>query len=429
MARLRAMGAHIIVVAMFAAVIVGVRLADGARWLLRRRPPAADPGGVRLMLTGTFYNGGWFRSHILPLSSSSTIAEIIVVCDRPLFDVPKVTYVPPPWWARPFGRSMGRLLTMWWASWRAAPHATMGYHIMPNALISLIVGRCFGCTTIYQMTGGPVQIEGGGHGSENILLRQLDGPSQIRERLLFEIVRMFDWVVVRGQRGRQFLEERGIARRCAIIPGSVDCQHYAPGQDDKEYDIVSVGRLVPVKRYDAMLRIVALMVRQRPGFKAVIVGDGPQLEPLERLIAEMRIHEHVELAGRRDEVIDYLRRARLFMMTSESEGLSIAMIEAMAAGLPAVVPDVGDLGEMVEDQHTGLFINPLEVEETAAAITSLLDDSTRLEQMAVAARASAIESVDIAAVASRWDELFGSMKCVAAQAQPMEDGDGRRVIA
>ncbi|MFO0837895.1 MAG: glycosyltransferase [Phycisphaerae bacterium] len=384
------------------AIARGVR----ARWpFVVRKSEAGKPKCV--LLVGTFYNVGWYRSHVLPLVRCSAVGRVIVACDEPLFAVEKVKYASPcSATLKRWGRGVARVWTLLGAIRRESPDVLMGYHIMPNGLLCLALAALFGKRAIYQMTGGPVQIEGGGAGSENVLLRKLRKPSRMREALMFHLVRRFDTVIVRGRQALRFVRERVGAKSVRIVPGSVDCDRFSPDDSPKRFDFVCCGRLVPVKRYDRVLQIAAAMAKRRPGLRVAILGDGPLESELREQTKSLGLGEIVAFLGRRDDVVPTLRESRLFLIASENEGLSIAMMEAMATGLPVLAPRVGDLGEVLLDGTTGLFIDADDAERVAEAADSLLGDTARLTQLSRQAREHVVSYASIERVARSWDEEF-----------------------
>jgi len=359
-----------------------------------------------LILLGTFYNLGWFRSHILPLTKSTALEEIIVICEKPLIDAPKVVYCCPPRWVRLFGRTPARFLWSLWEARKRKPGTWMGYHIMPNALFALVGARIFGARSIYQMTGGPIQLIGGGNGSENVLLRKLLKPSHRLEALLFHVVRLFDCIVVRGQSAQAFVQQMHLCDKCEIITGSVDVERFAPADIPAEFDMVCVARLVSYKGVDSFLKTLAHVAKAIPSVRAAIVGGGPLRDELGELANSLGVDRCAEFLGQVDGVETILQRSKLFVLVSPSEGLSIAMLEAMAAGLPAVVNDVGDLSDIVESGVNGVLLDPADHEAAAKHIVDLLNDDARRTRMAEAARTTILDRCSVDAVADRWNRVL-----------------------
>ena len=137
---------------------------------------------------------------------------------------------------------------------------------------------------------------------------------------------------------------------------------------------MAVGRLMPVKRFDALIDAVAEARRTVPGTELVIVGDGAEREHLEDLIQERDATEWVRLAGRLsdDALVDLYRRAWVLASASVAEGWGMTITEAAACGTPAVVTDIGGHRDAVVDGVTGLLVAP---EQLGAALARVLSQT------------------------------------------------------
>ncbi len=419
----RRLVARLAVLVLLSIVVVVTHAARWCRRLLGR--PYVTGDSRRLLMLGTFYNVGWFRAHVGPLAACRRLDEVIVLSDEPammpaISGTARVTCAHPPrWLKRVAGRSVARAVWLMVVARRHRPATLMGYHIMPNALLGLVAARLFGRRAVYQMTGGPVQIVGGGHGSENRLLRHLGGPSRLLEALMFHVVRQYDAVIVRGEQAAAFVRDNRLAAAVGILTAGVDTERFHPADTARDYDLVTVGRLVECKRPERFVEIVAALVRRRPGIRAAIVGDGPLAADLRDRARRLGLDGELAFLGRRDDVPAILRRSRLFVLTSRNEGVSIALLEAFAAGLPAAVPNVGDLGDFVRPNETGVFIDPADADVTATCLAELLDDPERLARLSRAARRTAEQRCSVASLATRWEQLLDAL-----QAEPGSSATG-----
>jgi glycosyltransferase involved in cell wall biosynthesis len=140
----------------------------------------------------------------------------------------------------------------------------------------------------------------------------------------------------------------------------------APG-----FTLISVGRLVRAKNYQTLIRAVAAARATVPDLTLWIVGDGDQGGALRQLCEELDVVSAVRFCGERRDVGSWLRAADVFVLSSTSEGLPIAMLEAMAAGLPAIVTDVGALPELVALSGAGKVVPAGNVECLGRAIVEL----------------------------------------------------------
>ncbi|MEO1172570.1 MAG: glycosyltransferase family 4 protein [Myxococcota bacterium] len=159
----------------------------------------------------------------------------------------------------------------------------------------------------------------------------------------------------------------------ATIYNGIAIAEPAPKDDSPPVQLISVGRLVSLKRYDRLIRVFAEVARSRSATLR-IVGDGPERESLEKL-AE-RAAAPIEFIGHVTDVSRYLAQAHAFALTSDTEALSRSVLEAMGAGLPCVVTDVGGNRELVQDGETG-FVVPAEDESLLVSrLDELLGDAT-----------------------------------------------------
>jgi glycosyltransferase involved in cell wall biosynthesis len=150
--------------------------------------------------------------------------------------------------------------------------------------------------------------------------------------------------------------------------------------------IVVVTRFAPPKRNDLLVEAFALIRRTRPQAELHIVGDGPDRATLERQIGELGVDGAVRLLGSRDDVPELLSRAACFVLASDYEGSPLAVIEAMAAGVPVVATGVGGVPELVADGETGFVVPPGAASALAAAVEAVLSDPARARRLGAAGR-------------------------------------------
>ncbi|WP_290902371.1 glycosyltransferase [Aquabacterium sp.] len=146
------------------------------------------------------------------------------------------------------------------------------------------------------------------------------------------------------------------------------------GLDDADTVIGCVGRLVPLKNHHRMVDVFPTLLQQHPRLRLVIVGDGVQAEALRQQVAAKGLQQHVILAGQRSNVSMLLGAFDVFALPSQTEGLSIALLEACATGLAVVATRVGGNTEIIVDGQTGLLIPPDDNEALASALMRMLAD-------------------------------------------------------
>ncbi|MBL8878183.1 MAG: glycosyltransferase [Phycisphaerales bacterium] len=375
----------------------------------RRMRTEADvsPREFRIVVIGTFYTRNWCISHLTPLSRAGNISSITAVVDGPIQPIERVRYVlPSAAMTRVFGRALTKLISALREASREQPDVVMGYHLLPNAMSALLVAWLVGARAGYQLTAGPIELIGGGSATENFFLKNLGGESRILELLASRIARCFDLLVVRGGRARRFLLDKGVRGIVRVIPGSLDLARFAPDDKPRDIDVISVCRLVAIKQPEHIIEALSRLRAKRPDFRAVILGEGPLRASLENRIRQLGLAHNVELVGHVEAVENYLRRSRVFLLTSRSEGLSIAMAEAMAAGVVPVVADVGELSDLARNGETGWVVPPGDFEEYAAKIADVLSSEQRWHDYSAAALHRAAANNSLASIATRWSRTI-----------------------
>jgi glycosyltransferase involved in cell wall biosynthesis len=154
--------------------------------------------------------------------------------------------------------------------------------------------------------------------------------------------------------------------------GAFPDQSEALDREEPTWDLITVARLAPIKRLDILIRAIAKLRDSGMLLNAVIVGDGTEKRSLEHLVAELGLGERVRFAGFQTDVHNWLSRSRLFVMTSASEGLPLAIIEAMLCGLPVVAPSVGDIPDLLIDEANGFTFAPGDLDSCAHALQKAL---------------------------------------------------------
>jgi len=202
-----------------------------------------------------------------------------------------------------------------------------------------------------------------------------------KKRHLQYLLGWSDAIAVRGTRSINELKAIGIESTKLFI---LDNHLLFPSHrysrplslDQKVYDIIFVGYLRPLKRLDIFLEIISEITSSlRRPINVIILGDGPILPQLKLQIAELKLEQYIKLAGHCENVGEYFQKARLFVLTSESEGLNMAMIESMAHGVPVVVPNINDLCDVVESGVNGFLVDFGQVNEYVKNIMFLLDNN------------------------------------------------------
>jgi len=188
-----------------------------------------------------------------------------------------------------------------------------------------------------------------------------------------------------------------LARRTEVIPHGVDVDQVrvdgsARAETRAELGIASEALVVgtvanfrPVKAYPDLLAAAHQVVEELPGVRFVMVGQGPQEAEMRDLHRRLGLGDRVLLLGFRPDAVRYMGACDVFCLASLHEGLPVALMEALALGLPAVATDVGGIREVVEPGREGILVAPGRPDALAAGLLTLLRDPQQRGAMAAAA--------------------------------------------
>jgi glycosyltransferase involved in cell wall biosynthesis len=155
--------------------------------------------------------------------------------------------------------------------------------------------------------------------------------------------------------------------------------------------VISVGRLIHQKGYSDLIASIALVREKIHAVILLIAGDGADREKLEHQIERLGLANNVKLLGYRKDIQPLLQACDVFVSSSLFEGMSVAILEAMAAGLPVIATDVGDASRVIVD-NTGIVIPCRQPEYIAESITSILMDREAGVRMGAAGRIRVLEN-------------------------------------
>jgi glycosyltransferase involved in cell wall biosynthesis len=213
------------------------------------------------------------------------------------------------------------------------------------------------------------------------------------------------------------------AERIVQIPNGVDTERFAPpAPEDKQRArkalgladgapvVAYVGRFTAKKRVDVLLQAWQSVHRTHACARLLLVGDGPERPALQALTDRLHLGESSKFCGTQPDVLSYLHAADIFVLPSVSEGLSNALLEAMACGLPPVACDIGGNRDVIQQGESGVLVQPDSAEALAAAISTLLERPDRLCQLANRARNTVLEHFSLHTVTGRYLALYSNLR-------------------
>lgn len=278
----------------------------------------------------------------------------------------------------------------------------------PHAVIAAVLGRLLRRPVVLKLTNSKNQ------GIQQVIAG-MPLAASVRAWLLG-----IDAVVATTQETRAEAETFGFqAGRVYVMGNGVDTQIFYPRSHNERLDlrrqlsveaagmVVFVGRLFKQKNPDGLLRSWKMALSNlSPGWKLVFVGDGPMRGELEAFVDEERIRDTVLFTGMQANMESWLGAADVYVLASHIEGLSNALLEAMASGLPVVSTRVSGVRETVEEVGAGVVVDVGQNGQLADALIRLTNDSSLRNQMGRAGRTVILKTYSINYIAVLHERLY-----------------------
>lgn len=283
---------------------------------------------------------------------------------------------------------------------RARFDVVHGYQWRP-ALVGAVAGR---------MAGVPLRL------ASKRSLTEDDRAARVAWRV---IGRSVDTIVTNAEALRDEATAHGTRARWEIIRNGVDVDRFraapapadakaALGLDPRRPVVGTIGRLEGRKGHDHFLRAAHALLGLANGLRpqVLLVGDGPLRQRLDGLAGELAIAPHVRFTGSLADVRTALAAMDVFVLPSRAEGMSNALLEAMAAARPIVATAVGGTSEVIDHNRTGLLVLPDDEEQMARAVLGLLADPRRAATLATEAQRIVEERYGARAMIARFEKLY-----------------------
>lgn len=239
------------------------------------------------------------------------------------------------------------------------------------------------------------------------------------------LMRRTDAVVALSAAHAEYLRRvEGVdAGKIVIVENGIDVERHQDLNEEKlaktrrELDVRAEERVVamvaalrPEKAHLALLEAARRIVSGRPDLRArfLVVGEGPERGRIEARRSELGLDAHVRLTGVRDDIPEILHLSHALVLPSHAavETLPLAVLEAMAAGVPVIASAVGSVPEVVEDGRTGRLIAAADAVGLAEAICRIFDEGEETQQIIRLARQKVRERYTVERMVARYEELF-----------------------
>jgi sugar transferase (PEP-CTERM/EpsH1 system associated) len=231
-------------------------------------------------------------------------------------------------------------------------------------------------------------------------------------------------VVVAGYLKNNLIKyEKFKEKKISVIHNGIDADCYNVKTDcreirtklgiDETTNVVGiVARLDPIKNHKCLIKAMKQVISEKPKTVLLIIGDGPIRSGLEMLVSDLMLGRNIKFLGMRADIPELMAAMDVFVLCSRSEGLSITLLEAMAAGKPVVATNVGGNPELIEHGVNGLLVQPDDRDGLSKAIIACLNDKSKAETMGRAAQKKVSERFTADNMIKKYEEIYGDcLKC------------------
>ena len=313
----------------------------------------------------------------------------------------------------PYVRLVGGLVLLsklaWYLIWERHRYDVIHAHIAHNmAAVACIAGKLVGKPVVVKLTGW-LEMQRG------ILSDHITGPTGYLRRWA---IRQATYYQATSNEIAGLLEQHGFARdKIVYLPNAVDLSRFkidgksfqeGSGVGTRPLTGVFVGRLVPEKSLDVLIKAWGQAFTPDAPVRLVIVGDGPLRESLESQVKQAKLDHQIEFVGRSEEVPRYLAEADFGLLPSTFEGLSNTLLEYLSAGLPVIGSRISGTEDFVVTGETGWLFEAGNETALAGCLRQVSSTSShRRREMGQASRARVMEQAGIERVVDRLLDLYG----------------------
>lgn len=304
-------------------------------------------------------------SKLQPIVNLPSVENIFVIRDFPGPEFNKVEYCIP---RKLFGNFpvlsiIRKTITLFSVIKNHHPNFIVSYHLYPHGYIAFIANRISGIKFIHFIIAG---------------VREIPLFGKYIRKINIGLLNSCDLVAVMGNATRLQLIEDGIPeKKIGIIPNSIDINKFTRQDFEKKFDIVILTRFYNIKRIDRCLSIMKKLSTHDPNVKMAIFGDGPLKSDMIKLSEDLNLnrnvffHEMVEP----EEINSSWNLGKIFILTSDGEGIPASLLEAMACGLCCIAPKIGEIDSVIEHGVNGFIVDdPNDIDTYVDFVIELLND-------------------------------------------------------
>ena len=248
--------------------------------------------------------------------------------------------------------------------------------------------------------------------NKKIIVCDRNNPLREHSKIVFELscqfYRLADCIVVQTEQIKSYYPKY-LQNKVRVLENPIDFQRLMEQsggwQIKKDNTIISIGRLEAQKDFSTLIKAFSKIANKYPEWKVKIFGKGDMREQLQNEIDILGLHEQILLCGRTEKPFLELKKAKIFVLSSNYEGFPNALCEAMLAGLPCIASDcVSGPRELIDREENGFLFDVGNVEELVEKLNILLGNVALREKIGKRANIT-VQRLELSQICKKWEEM------------------------
>lgn len=320
------------------------------------------------------------QSKVLPVCEAAIFSNIFVFSEEPGIPAGGVDYITLPRWLRELKpailkrlvRILFEPLQLIYYSWKLKPCIIHGYFTNPKGLNSLIASKITHTNCIISIIGGKEEVE------TAFFIKQFSLP------FVIWMLKQVQHITTKGNKDNTYLINLGVDKnKISTFNGAIDVTRFKYNGKEKDIDIIFAGIFDRFKGANRAVAIINNVIKELTEINAVFIGMGPLLNDMIREAEKLRLSKNIFFKGYVNDAHEYFKRSKILLFPSSNEGLSTAMLEAMACRCVPIISDVGNQTEAAFHEYNSIVVSDYnDLETFSYQVIRLLNNNSLLNTLA-----------------------------------------------
>jgi glycosyltransferase involved in cell wall biosynthesis len=215
---------------------------------------------------------------------------------------------------------------------------------------------------------------------------------------------------VPGTTSKEFWINKGIsANKINILHSTIDSNYFVSDYKNKNYDFIFLGRLSPEKQIHHIIESLYKLHLEGLRPTMVIVGEGEEEERLKKLVLDKSLEDYVNFVGFKKDTKKWFNKASIFVMSSKSEGLPTALMQALSCGLICISSDVGNVSDIIKHHESGFLFQNSDQTKLTIIMKDALKNQNQYNSMRLKARQTVVDNHSYNSAINKWQSLINDM--------------------